>query len=428
MAGLCCARKLQEARIPFLLLESEEAIGGRVRTDEVDGYRLNRGFQVLQTEYPEVQSQLDLKGLRLGNFYPGMLIRYNGKFHRMSNPQRKPFAALWDFFSPIGSMADKLLLRKLRNELAKGEIDTLLQAPERTTLERLERYGFSQTMITLFFRPLLSSMLLENELVTSSRLFDFIFRMITQGETALPAGGMDAIPGQLASRIPPEKIRLGRRVVSLEGQTLALANGEIVTAPYIVLAVEESQAFRLLGLNQPPPERKVTTLYFSATTPPIAKPFLMLNGEGQGPTLNCCVPSQVAPGYAPQGRALISCSVLGSPMQSDAELALQVKDQMQGWFGPQVSDWHHLRTYRILNALPEQMPPALSKPVRPVRYQPGIYWCGDHRSIASIHGAMLTGRLAAEAVLEDRGKIHPRDLVEPRPQQGKTIAATPPAG
>jgi len=145
----------------------------------------------------------------------------------------------------------------------------------------------------------------------------------------------------------------------------------------------------------------VTCLYFAADRPPIEEPVLVLNGESHGPVNNLCVPSLVAPSYAPDQQHLVSATVLGMTMLDETGLQAEVRDQLAGWFGPAVNRWRHLRTYRIPYALPRQVPPALSMPERPVRWQPGVYVCGDHRDNASIQGAMVSGRRAAEALLKD---------------------------
>jgi predicted NAD/FAD-dependent oxidoreductase len=134
-------------------------------------------------------------------------------------------------------------------------------------------------------------------------------------------------------------------------------------------------------------------MYFSAPHKPLTQPMLVLNGDGRGPINNLCVPSVVSPDYAPEGQTLISATSLADTTET------AVLDQAQSWFGSQVTDWHHLRTYRIPYALPNQAAPALATPERDVRRAPGLFVCGDHMDNASINGAMVSGRRAAHAVL-----------------------------
>jgi predicted NAD/FAD-dependent oxidoreductase len=189
-------------------------------------------------------------------------------------------------------------------------------------------------------------------------------------------------------------------VVRVHAGSVSLESGEEIHAKAVVMAVDGPAAAHLLGEAIPSVGQGVTCLYFAAERPPIEHPVLVLNGERRGPINNLCVPTLVAPSYGPRDRSLVSVTVLGIP-QDGERLRAEVREQLGNWFGPIARDWHHLKTYRIPYALPRQIPPALDPPERPVHWQPGIYVCGDHRDNASIQGAMVSGRRAAEAVLED---------------------------
>jgi phytoene dehydrogenase-like protein len=289
----------------------------------------------------------------------------------------------------------------LRHRSLSGSFEERFRETETTTLAMLQGAGFSAAMIDRFFRPFLGGIFLDAELQTSSRMFDFVFRMFSLGAASLPAEGMESIPRQLAEGLPPDKIRLGARVVSVQPRFVRLDNGEEFKASAVVVAVDGPAASQLLGKDAPiPVGQSVTCFYFSAQRPPIEQPVLVLNGDGLGPVNNVCVPSLVAPSYAPGDLSLVSATVLGIA-QDPGRLQDEVRRQLGDWFGHEVMEWRHLQTYRISYALPRQFPPALAVPERPVRVQPGIYVCGDHRDNASIQGAMVSGRRAAEAVLED---------------------------
>ncbi|HLO99901.1 MAG TPA: NAD(P)/FAD-dependent oxidoreductase [Fimbriimonas sp.] len=401
LAGLSCAQRLQSAGVDYLILDASDAVGGRIRTDEVDGFLLDRGFQVFLTSYPEAQQMLDLEALKLKPFLPGAQVRCNGEFYTMSDPWRQPLASLGSVFSPIGTFADKLRVAQLRSRSLNGSLDELWQRPETTTLATLQGMGFSQVMIDRFFRPFLGGIFLDSDLQTSSRMFDFVFRMFSLGSATLPASGIEAIPRQLATGLPNDRIRLGTRVQSIQEGAVRLDNGDEIHADAIVIATEGPNAVSLLGDTVPKQEGQgVTCFYFAADQPPTESPMLMLNGDGRGPINNLCVPTVVAPTYGPVGQSLISATVLGVPSDL-AETARQVQTQMSEWFGTAALDWRHLRTYAIPYALPRQTPPALKVPQREVRIQPGVYVCGDHRDNASINGALVSGRRAVEAVLAD---------------------------
>ncbi len=400
LAGLCCALQLQQRGVSFFLLEASDGVGGRIRTDVLDGFRLDRGFQVFLTSYPEAKKTLDYRALQLRPFLPGALVRYGGKFHLLADPWRRPFAAMRSLCSPIGTFADKLRVARLRSQSLKGSVEDRLRDPETTTFQALQDLGFSTSMIDRFFRPFLGGIFLDPELQTSSRMFHFVFRMFSLGSACLPAEGMEAIPRQLASTLPSSFIRLGERATRVQAGSVRLDSGEELNARAVVVATDGGVASELLGDAIPSVGQGVTCLYFAAQRPPIEQPILVLNGEGRGPVNNLCVPTLVAPSYGPGDASLVSVTVLGIPEYAERLLA-EVREQLRDWFGSSVQGWHHLRTYRIPNALPRQVPPALDPPERPVRWQPGIYVCGDHRDNASIQGAMVSGRRAAEAVLKD---------------------------
>lgn len=400
LSGLCCARRLQQDGLRFLILEASDGVGGRIRTDEVEGFLLDRGFQVFLTSYPEAQEVLDYEALQLRPFLPGALVRYGGRFHQLTDPWRQPLAALRSMFSPIGSLTDKLRMARLRARSLKKSMEERLRDPETTTLKKLQGAGFSPEMIERFFRPFLGGIFLDFDLHNSSRMFDFVFRMFALGSACLPAEGMEAIPRQIASALPSSDIRLRSRVTNVQPGTVRLETGEALRAGAVVVAAEGASAAQLLGDSISSSSQSVTCLYFAARRAPVEAPMLVLNGDGRGPINNLCVPTVVAPTYGPPEECLISATVLG--LEDDASnLLAEVRRQLSDWFGAAVRDWQHLRTYRIPYALPTQSPPALAEPERSVRQEPRLYVCGDHRDNASIQGAMVSGRRAAEAILED---------------------------
>lgn len=402
VAGLCCALRLQEKNIPYQILEASDAPGGRVRTDKVNGFLLDRGFQVLLTAYPEARRLLDYKSLRLRSFLSGALVRKGGKLHRVSDPFREPWGAPATLLAPIGGLQDKLLIARLRQHVRASTLEQIFTRPETTTLDALQRFGFSDRIINAFFRPFFGGIFLETELATSSRMFEFVFRMFSEGKAALPAEGMEAIPRQLAARLAPDSLRLEARVEAIGEKEVRLAGGERVQAAAVVLATEGTEAARLMPELHPPGWHDTACLYFAAARSPLAKPVLVLNGEGGGPVDNLCVPSVVAPTYAPMGQTLVSATVVGAAQADEKDLESEVRKHLISWFGPEAGNWRHLRTYRIRQALPARK--SLDPAALPVRRNPGLYICGDHRETPSLQGAMVSGRRAAEAVMEDWGR------------------------
>ena len=395
LAGLCCARRLAEAQISFLVLEASDAVGGRVRTDSVDGFLLDRGFQVLLTAYPEAQRMLDYGPLAMRAFEPGALVRLNGGFSRITDPRRRPGRALEGLLSEIGTLSDKLRVGWLRSQAGRIDLDAVFDEPYESTIDFLRKRGFSPNIIERFFRPFLGGIFLEHELRTPSSMFRFVFRMMAQGDTSMPALGMHELPKQLAGNIPAGNIRFGARVASLGRNSVILEDGEEIVAGKIVVATEGPEAGRLLGRPRSG-SRSATCFYFTTDHAPMFEPILVLNGGDDGPVNNLCVPTNLSPQLAPPGAALISATVIEHNDQTDAQLEAASRDQLALWYGQQVRKWRLLRTYRIHHAQPD---PSVALPRTAPRVAPDLYVCGDHCMHASIEGAMVSGRKAAEAVL-----------------------------
>jgi phytoene dehydrogenase-like protein len=359
------------------VLEASDGVGGRVRTDLVDGFLLDRGFQVLLTAYPEAQAMLDYPALQLRPFDPGALIQMDGARHRLGDPWRRPLQAVGSLLSPVGTLGDKLRVAGMRHRAISET-----EAPDTTTMAYLRAQGFSDGFITKFLQPFFSGIFLERDLKTSSRMAEFVFRMMAIGDTVLPAQGMGAMTQQLAAGL---SVRLNAKVTRIDGHSVELESGERLNARAVVLATEGPEAAKLARVPAPG-SRGVSCLYFAADQAPLTEPILLLNGDGQGPVNHLCVPSAVAPSYAPAGAALVSVSVLDLEPDENA-----VREQLTAWFGPAVRGWRHLRTYRIAHAQPE---------ASSVAYPAELHVCGDHRESASIQGALVSGRKAAESVLQ----------------------------
>ncbi|MFN9720587.1 MAG: NAD(P)/FAD-dependent oxidoreductase [Planctomycetota bacterium] len=404
LSGLCCARQLLRHNIDVLVLEAQDDIGGRVRTDRVDGFLLDRGFQVLQTAYPEASAQLDYRSLRLHRFDPGALIRTRGRMVEMSDPWRKPSRLFSTAFNGVGTFRDRLNLAKLRWHVTQTSVDDLWREPESTTRDYLSRTcGLSDDIIDRFFRPWFSGVFLEKDLSSSSGFFRFLFRIFATGDASLPEQGMGSIPRQLAAEFPPETLRLSTAVDSLvDRHHVRLRNGESVECRAVVLAVEGGEAAKLTsGMIQSPEFRATTCFYYAAPQAPFGEPLLVLNGDDDGPVNNLCVVSNVVKSYAPSGQALISCSVVGKDLMNSPDLNDAVLQQLRRWFGSQVDAWSLLRRYDIPIALPAQQCGFRDNLSGRSRLGDGIYSCGDYCETASIQGAMVSGRKAAENVIAD---------------------------
>ncbi len=394
LAGLSASRYLTAAGCDVHVLEASDGVGGRVRTDHVDGFTLDRGFQILLTAYPELKKQFDVDALNLQPFDPGALVWINGKGKVFSDPLRRPKSFVATAVAPIGSVVDKIRLATLRLSVTRGNGAALLSHPDITTAKMLSGRGFSPKMIQRFFTPLVGGIQLDPQLTASRRMFDVVFRMLNQGDAVVPAAGMSAISEQLASHTPAEKIHLATRVVSATKNGVVTENGHTISAKVVIIAVEGPAASTLTGIP-PVQSRSVSCVYFASTSAPTNKKLIILDGTGQGPVLNIAVMSNIAPSYAPEGQHLIAAALPGCIGDDVEDIARQ---QLQTMFGTQVESWKHLRTYRIAHGQPDQSPPF--NPKKKQKLDNGIFICGDHRDTASTQGALFSGRRCADAVKE----------------------------
>jgi phytoene dehydrogenase-like protein len=416
-AGLSCARVLQDAQIDYQIIETNATVGGRIQSDRVDGYTLDRGFQVLLTAYPEAIRQLDYNLLALRRFAPGAVVRQNNQFVTLDDPLREPLSTLSTVRAPIGTFRDKLRIAKLRAGFAnKSEFDIFhaLNNDSKTTLQALQDEGFSAQMIQAFWMPLLGGITLEPVLSGTSRMRDFVFAMLSRGDAAVPANGMGAISEQLASHVDASRIHTSCVVQTIEKKSATYevnTSGETVTARCVVIATDGDTARKLISdVDGALPDRAmiaphgangVRAIYFAADAAPTSTKAILLDGDHSGPINNASIISNVAPEYAPIGRHLIVAQVLGA--DSDIDIANAARRQFQTWWGAQVDTWTHLRTYSIGYAQPAQPPGSLTPYRRGVDLGNGLWTCGDHRDQASINGALASGRRCASALLAQLG-------------------------
>jgi phytoene dehydrogenase-like protein len=406
LAGLTAARHLHQQGRKVLVLEASDRIGGRIKTDMVDGFLLDHGFQVYLTAYETAGRELDVPALRLGCFSAGSMVLIGNRWSTVIDPTRvrgwsQVAGAIKTAVSPVATLSDKIQLAIWKYTSVHRPVQDILSRPGTTARDYLKGRGFSTKIIERFFRPFFGGVFLDPELATDATRMEFVFRAFSLGYSALPEKGMQAIPRQIASCLPTDCLRLSTTVDRVENGTVILSDGTRLHASTIIVATEEPTARRLLAGNVPQkdlPNRSTACLYFAVRQPPTQFPILMLNGNGQGRINHVAFPSLAQPSYAPRGWTLASVNLIGLPHDFGLDTIDSTLQELEHWFGWTVRTWRHLQTYRIPYALPNQSPAATTQPRLAMSLGDGIYQCGDYCEVASIEGAIQSGLAVANAV------------------------------
>ena len=399
ISGLTAAVYLNKKGFEVQILEASDRAGGRIKTDIVNGFRLDRGFQVLLTEYPETNALLDYEKLNLKRFLPGATILYDGGQFEIADPFRRPSALFATLFAPVGSLKDKLNTFFLKNKLVKIAVANIFMQPETDTISQLKKYGFSQKMIDRFYKPFFSGIFLENDLKTSSNMFDFVMKMFSQGDAAIPELGMEEIPKQLVAMLPENSIQFNVKVTSIENNKIICENGQIFKTDKIIIATEATG----FASNYIPESKQnfnqVTNVYFEAKIAPTKKAVVVLNASKNKKWVNnLTVMTNISKKYAPEGKVLIAVSLNGIPEIDDEIVSENIKTELKTWYGNQVNDWEMIKTYRIKYALPNQESVTNELSEKEMKIDKNLFICGDHLLNGSINAAMKSGRLVAELI------------------------------
>ncbi len=404
LAGLTCAKRLQSAGEDFLLVEASDGPGGRVRTDEVDGFRLDRGFQVLLDSYPTARQELDIPGLRPRYFQSGALLHDDGDFFRVLHPIRHPEGALSAALDPTFPPADKAhLLGLLLSSCIHSDsalLDRCATSNDVTTRELLVRLGFSDSFISRFVQPFFGGVFLDNALETSAGLFCYYLKKFAIGRALIPARGIGEIPRQLAEEIPTRRIRFDTRIDRIDATGVTTSEGESIPAAAIVLATDEPATRQILGLSASGsrPARGVTTLYFRSSRPLYSGALLVLPAGSDRIVRHLVQLTNVAPSLAPDGEHLISATVLDTRGLDDSSLAAAVRTEIEAIFTEARDALTLLHVVHVPYAQPVQPPgfrAHLPQPAAP----PNVVLAGDQIRSASIEAAMDSGLRAALKLL-----------------------------
>lgn len=399
LAGLAAARQLSIHGVEVAVVDADDAVGGRVRSDVVDDFILDRGFQLYNPSYPEAARVLDHQALHLQPLVPGVVVSTGSKLTHLGDPRRKPTWALQGALPRTGSALSKMRFATYAWKQSRRPVAEIERAADRDAYSALRAAGIDTEFIETVLRPFLAGVFLEAELTTSQRFLDLVLRSFIRGVPSVPAAGMQAIPVQLANALPEGSVRTGVRVTSVSGSRVR-TDGDDLDAAAVIVATDPITAATLIPGLTIPAGNAVTTWYHSCrTTITDGDGVLVVDGERRGPVINSVAISNAAPDYAPAGRTLVSSSTLGTDSSAEAERA--VREHLAVLHGTSTRDWELVGVYAIPYALPAMLPPLRIR--HEVDLGDGLFVAGDHRDTASIQGAMVSGRRCADAVLARLG-------------------------
>lgn len=402
LAGLSAARQLSIFGAEVLVLEAADQVGGRVRTDRIDGLQLDHGFQLHNPAYPEAARVLDHQALDLRPFAAGVVVATEQGPVALGDPRRRPGWALSSTRTRTGSPLAKARFARHAWSASRMPIAQLLAAPEVPAEVALRSIGVDDALLQRVLWPFFAGVFLEPGLQTSSRFMDLVLRSFVRGRPSVPSAGMQAIPEQLHLALPEGAVRLQSPVTQASGSWV-VADGERIEAKAVVVATDPMTAASLIPGLPIPQGHGVTTWYHLADCPAEritqGVPVLVVDGDRRGPVINSVAMTHAAPQYASDGRVLVSSSLLGTGPETTDETA--IREHLALMHGVNTTGWEPVARYPVPYALPSMAPPLQVR--RPVDLGDGLYVAGDHRDTASIQGAMVSGRRVADAILARLG-------------------------
>jgi len=393
ISGLIAAYELEQAGFDPIVIEKSDAVGGRVRTVEVNGYRLDIGFQVMLSAYPLVQTYLNTSELKLRRLESGAQIFVNGKSFVIGDPLRNFKLLLPTIFAGIGSISDKLKVLKLNAVLKKKSIDTIFNSPETTTLEYLKSLGFSDTIITRFFQPFFSGIFLEDQLHTSSRMFEFVYKMFGEGYATIPAEGIGAISEQLKSKLVRTTFKLNQEVVAVSDREIKLRSGEHIAHEGVIITANASELIANMP-DEHTPWKSCMCLYFEVDHTTIPEETIALVADKDRLSNNMYVYTD------DQGRQILSVTTLKHLGRSEEEITATIKSEVHQYC--KSGKLHHIANFNIKQALPDLRNLKHTSEPSASQLTENIFLAGDVLFNGSLNAAMESGRLAATGLLEKK--------------------------
>jgi protoporphyrinogen oxidase len=395
ISGLIAARVLEEHGLSATIIEATDRLGGRVKTDVLDGYSLDHGFQVLLTAYPAAKKYLDFDALALQEFLPGSAIFKNGKQKIIGDPLRNLSLLIPTLFSGIGTVNDKLKILALNRRLKKKSIQNIFAEKEQTTISYLENIGFSEAIITDFFIPFFSGIFLENKLETSSRMFEFVYKMFGEGNAALPKDGIQAIPKQLFEKLKNTTCVFNTKVKSVENGNIKLESGETLKSNFTIIATQASGLVSNLK-NQATLWKSCDTLYFEVAKREIRKPLIGLIAAPNALINNIFYHTSLQTS-ATATKELLSVTVVNRQNLTNKQLVAKVQKELKELCN--IDSCTFIKQYNIPMALPKLQDIQYEMLPSETRLTETIFLAGDTQLNGSLNAAMIAGERAALEVI-----------------------------
>lgn len=393
ISGLIAAIELEKKGYSPIIYEGNNGPGGRVRTDYIDGYPFDHGFQVLLTAYPAVKKYLDLSALNLKIFLPGAIVVNQGKQHVIGDPLRNVLFFKGIFDSSIASFSDKFKTLRLSQRLKQTNVENIFKAEHTTSYDYLKSLGFSERIILLFFKPFLSGIFLEPDLRTSSRMLEFVLKMLAEGYSAVPAKGMQSLIDQLEKSLTVTKIHYNSEVNSIENNQIFLKD-KVISAEKIIIATDSSQL-----LKDPPKSswKGSYTFYFEVTKRVKATSMIYLNSDPSLLINSFHYPTDLQP--HPNNKIILSATVVKASDLPTEKIQNAVINELKMLTAHK--DFIPIKSYFIPRSLPINVHPTYRSDKTAIRYSNNIVLAGDHLANGSLNAAIESGKLAAELILQD---------------------------
>lgn len=395
ISGLTAAYYLEQSGFDVNIIEKSDRVGGRVKTDVKDGFLLDHGFQVFLTAYPEAKAILDYDALNLQYFMAGSAVLTKSSMKEIGDPSRELSLLFKTVTSPLASFSDKLKINTLKRKAKSSSIDEIFATAEESSSAYLEK-NFSPSFVSSFWAPFYRGIFLEKALDTSSQMFQFVFKMFTEGFATVPAKGMEEIPKQLASKLKRTRFFLNEEAVSIQQKVVTTKSGKVIEANATLIATEATSLAREYFPSIKKEYNSVVNYYFTADSFDYKKPAIILTPDAKFINNICCL-NHVSKAYSKNGKALISVSVIPSKDENMNQLEQSVKEELVLYFD-KAHKWNLLKTYHIPYALPRQNKVVNYLADDHYKIKDHLFICGDHMYNGSLNAAMKTGRLAAESI------------------------------